>query len=64
MKRIRILGMQIPNFCTQPYAQNREITHFYIKRANIQSITAPVSPPLYARVIFSRVGVFVYYEIS
>ena len=35
-----ILGMQIPNFCAQPYVQNREIAHFHITRANIQSITA------------------------
>ena len=56
--------MQIPNFCTQPYVQNREIAYFYITRARIQSVTALASPPLYARVVFSRVEVFVYYEIS
>ena len=61
---MRILGMQIPNFCTQPYVQNREIAHFHITRANIQSVTAPVSPPLYTRVVFSSVEVFVYYKIS
>ena len=53
-----------PNFCAQPYMQNRKITYFYITRASIQSVTALASPPLYARVVFSRVEVFVYYEIS
>ena len=43
---MRILGMQIPKFCAQPYIQNREIAHFHITRANIQSIIALVSPLL------------------
>ena len=38
-KCIRILGMPIPDFCAQPYVQNREIAHFPHQTRLIVDIT-------------------------
>ena len=38
-KRIRILGMQIPEFCTQTYVQNRENSIFHVKSCVIVNIS-------------------------